>query len=76
MIGKQFFGMALAVGLSMQLSAQELIVEGSELPGYTLAQRFTKEKVDKMLFSTTVDPHWFQQGQAFWYHYKTSDGDA
>ena len=76
MIGKHFFGMALAVGLSMQLSAQELIVEGSELPGYTLAQRFTKEKVDKMLFSTTVDPHWFQQGQAFWYHYKTSDGDA
>ena len=76
MIGKQFFGMALAVGLSMQLSAQELIVEGNELPGYTLAQRFTKEKVDKMLFSTTVDPHWFQQGQAFWYHYKTSDGDA
>lgn len=76
MIGKQFFGIALAVGLSMQLSAQELIVEGSELPGYTLAQRFTKEKVDKMLFSTTVDPHWFQQGQAFWYHYKTSDGDA
>ena len=76
MIGKQFFGMALAVGLSMQLSAQELIVEGSELAGYTLAQRFTKEKVDKMLFSTTVDPHWFQQGQAFWYHYKTSDGDA
>lgn len=76
MIGKQFFGMALAVGLSMQLSAQELIVEGSELPGYTLAQRFTKEKVDKMLFSTTVDPHWFHQGQAFWYHYKTSDGDA
>ncbi|MDY6004178.1 MAG: DPP IV N-terminal domain-containing protein [Parabacteroides sp.] len=60
----------------MQLSAQELIVEGNELPGYTLAQRFTKEKVDKMLFSTTVDPHWFQQGQAFWYHYKTSDGDA
>ena len=76
MIGKQFFGIALAVGLSMQLSAQELIVEGSELPGYTLAQRFTKEKVDKMLFSTTVDPHWLQQGQAFWYHYKTSDGDA
>ena len=76
MIGKQFFGMALAVGLSMQLAAQELIVEGNELPGYTLAQRFTKEKVDKMLFSTTVDPHWFQQGQAFWYHYKTSDGDA
>ena len=27
-----------------------------------------------MLFSTTVDPHWFQQGNSFWYQYKTSEG--
>ena len=27
-----------------------------------------------MLFSTTVDPHWFQQGNRFWYEYKTSNG--
>ncbi len=27
-----------------------------------------------MLFSTTVDPHWFQKGNCFWYEYKTSNG--
>lgn len=27
-----------------------------------------------MLFSTTVDPHWFQKGNNFWFEYKTSEG--
>lgn len=27
-----------------------------------------------MLFSTMVDPHWFQNGNSFWYEYKTSEG--
>lgn len=40
------------------------------LPGYVQAEKFTKDKLSKMLFSTTVDPHWFQQGNCFWYEYK------
>lgn len=44
--------------------------------GYTQAQRFTKEKLNTMLFSTTVDPHWFQKGNCFWYEYKTSNGNG
>ena len=43
-------------------------------PNYTLAQRFTEDKLKSMLFSTTVDPHWFQKGYRFWYEYKTTDG--
>lgn len=27
-----------------------------------------------MLFSTVVDPHWFQKGNNFWFEYKTSEG--
>lgn len=46
------------------------------LPGYTQAQRFTKDKLTTMLFSTTVDPHWFRKGNCFWYEYKTSNGTA
>lgn len=45
-------------------------------PNYTLAQRFTLDKLKNMLFSTAVDPHWFQKGNCFWYEYKTSDGNA
>ena len=63
--------MALAVvGLmgTATLKAQE------RLPEYLQAEKFTQEKLNTMLFSTTVDPHWFQQGNNFWYQYKTSDG--
>ncbi len=39
-----------------------------------LAERFSGGKLRNMLFSTTVDPHWFQSGEKFWYDYKTADG--
>ncbi len=44
------------------------------LPEYLQAEKFTQSKLSTMLFSTTVDPHWFQQGNCFWYYYKTSEG--
>ncbi len=44
------------------------------LPEYLQAEKFTQDKLNTMLFSTTVDPHWFQQGNCFWFEYKTSDG--
>ena len=50
------------------LDAQE------RLPEYLQAEKFTQDKINTMLFSTTVDPHWFQQGNCFWYTYKTSEG--
>ena len=66
------FMMALAVmglmGTSTALKAQE------RLPEYLQAEKFTQDKLRTMLFSTTVDPHWFQQGNNFWYEYKTSEG--
>ena len=69
---KRTFVMALAMmglmGTSTALKAQE------RLPEYLQAEKFTQEKLNTMLFSTTVDPHWFQQGNNFWYTYKTSEG--
>ena len=44
------------------------------LPEYIQAEKFTQEKLNTMLFSTVVDTHWFQQGNCFWYSYKTSEG--
>jgi len=59
----------VACGLTaMSLSAQE------RLPEYLQAEKFTQQKLNSMLFSTTVDPHWFQQGNCFWYTYKTNEG--
>lgn len=69
---KRVFVMALAVvgllGTATILKAQE------RLPEYLQAEKFTQDKLSTMLFSTTVDPHWFQQGNNFWYQYKTSEG--
>lgn len=49
-------------------------VSQERLPEYLQAEKFTGEKLRNMLFSTTVDPHWFQNGNSFWYEYKTSEG--
>ena len=35
--------------------------EAERLSGYVQAERFTKEKLNTMLFSTSVDPHWFRK---------------
>ena len=45
------------------------------LPGYLQAEKFTSEKLGKLLFSTKVQPHWMANGTSFWYSYKTSDGE-
>ncbi|WP_459189660.1 DPP IV N-terminal domain-containing protein [Parabacteroides sp. APC149_11_2_Y6] len=71
---KHVLFMMLCAGLLHGTSAYSQSSE--RLPGYVQAERFTKEKLNTMLFSTTVDPHWFQNGNSFWYEYKTSNGNA
>ncbi len=41
---------------------------------YQLAARFSQKKLDKMVFSTLVDPHWLKKSDRFWYMYETSEG--
>ena len=64
---------AAAAGLIMaggsNLSAQD------RLPEYIQPVMFTQDKLNTMLFSTMVDPHWFGDGKCFWYEYKTSEGN-
>ncbi|MDD6891168.1 MAG: S9 family peptidase, partial [Bacteroidales bacterium] len=68
---KQLLAAALLAGCTavpLQGTAQE------RLPEYLQAEKFTQEKLNHLLFSTKVDPHWFQQGDRFWFDYKTSEG--
>ena len=60
----------LAGGMAafMPVAAQE------RHPEYLQAEKFTGSKLKNMLFSTKVDPHWFQKGNCFWFEYKTSEG--
>ncbi len=41
---------------------------------YDLASRFSPKKLEKMIFSTAVDPHWTKSGNKFWYMYETTAG--
>ncbi len=62
---KQFF---------LALFALPLLVFGQQRANYDLAARFSPKKLDKMIFSLSVDPHWLKQSNRFWYVYETSEG--
>lgn len=42
---------------------------------YELPARFTPEKMENMVFSTTVQPNFLKDGNKFWYSYKTTQGE-
>jgi dipeptidyl-peptidase-4 len=41
---------------------------------YQQAARFAPRKLEKLIFSTNVDPHWLKKGDRFWYMYETTEG--
>lgn len=41
---------------------------------YQLASRFSPTKLNKLVFSLNVDPHWLKKNDRFWYSYETSNG--
>ena len=55
----------------MAQSRQERMVR---TPNYKLAERFSAKRIGQMVFSTSVRPVWFRNGDKFLYAWKTSDG--
>lgn len=41
---------------------------------YQLASRFSPKKLDRLIHSTSVDPHWLSKPGMFWYQYQTNAG--
>ena len=41
---------------------------------YELASRWTAAKTGKLVFDISVQPHWMENGNRFWYAYETSRG--
>ena len=41
---------------------------------YQQAARFAPRKLSKLIFSTSVDPHWLKKSDRFWYEYETTAG--
>lgn len=41
---------------------------------YDLAERFSPTKLNRMVYSKTIKPEWFENSNKFWYKWKDSDG--
>jgi dipeptidyl-peptidase-4 len=67
---KKLYSLAAASLVCAQLFAQAPPVKGN----YQLAARFSPQKIRKMVFSTSVDPHWLKGTDRFWYMFETSNG--
>lgn len=63
--------LALLAVSGMAQSRQERMVH---TPNYELAERFSAKRIGQMVFSTSVRPVWFRNGDKFLYAWKTSDG--
>ena len=55
------------------LTFKEQVAE-SPKANYQLASRFSPAKLKKMVYSTSVDPHWLKLSNRFWYQYETPNG--
>ena len=50
------------------------LVASAQKANYEQAARFSSKKMSQMVFSTQMRPNWFQNGDKFWYSWRTSEG--
>jgi dipeptidyl aminopeptidase/acylaminoacyl peptidase len=56
------------------LRAQKTEPAAAVAPNYDLAAQWTSQKAAKLVFDTTVQAHWLETSDRFWYAYQTRDG--
>jgi dipeptidyl aminopeptidase/acylaminoacyl peptidase len=74
--------LVIAFCLTLTLSPLTALAQDGKAPAdprvhkanYELASRWTIAKVNKLVFDTSVAPHWLESGDRFWYSYETSQG--
>ncbi len=68
----------LSLNIGVRAAGQQQSVQTAAAapvtPNYTLAARFVPSQVSKLVFDTSVMPHWFELSDRFWYSYETPDG--
>src|SRR6201996_3201501 len=64
--------------LASFVCAATICAEAQQVPSttanYQAAARFSSKKLDKMVFSLAVEPHWLKKSSRFWYMYETTEG--
>ena len=66
----------LMILMIIMMFGQQIVAQQNPQPNYELAARFSPDKLKKMVFSTSVDPHWLKNSEQFWYSYETSEGKS
>lgn len=59
------------IGTATLIIAENMPVKKAN---YELASRWTSAKIGKLVFDTSVSPHWLEFSERFWYSYETSKG--
>ncbi|MEL7001547.1 MAG: DPP IV N-terminal domain-containing protein [Bacteroidota bacterium] len=67
---KRLLILALLILTSLSFAQNLPVTEAN----YRLAARFSPDNLKRMVFSTSVDPHWLKNSGRFWYTYETSEG--
>ncbi|RZL33002.1 MAG: S9 family peptidase, partial [Pedobacter sp.] len=49
-------------------------IQAGPKANYQLASRFSPNKLKKMVYSTSVDPHWLKLSNRFWYTFESPKG--
>ncbi|MEI6669760.1 MAG: DPP IV N-terminal domain-containing protein [Acidobacteriota bacterium] len=62
---------SVLAAMSMRVLAEDRKLP---VPNYELASRWMSAKVAKLVFDTSVAPHWADQGDRFWYAFETAQG--
>ncbi len=57
-----------------QMAAGQAATNAAAAPNYDLAALWTTQKVNKLVFDTSVTPRWLDTGDRFWYWYQTREG--
>ena len=67
--------MVLSILAFQPLYAQQKLA-GPGSANYRLASRLAPYKLDKLIYSTNVDPRWIEGTDKFWYEWKSSRGST
>jgi hypothetical protein len=67
-----------SISLTLAFTLFSLFIFGQNTPAtkanYELPARFSPKKMEKMVFSTSVQAHWLKNSTRFWYSYETTNG--
>ncbi|QXU39792.1 DPP IV N-terminal domain-containing protein [Pedobacter sp. D749] len=72
LLGAQFLSLTVAAQNKTFTITEN--IQPQPKANYQLASRFSPNKLKKMVYSTTVDPHWLKLSNRFWYTFESPKG--